>query len=74
MQDGKSQKLHLGPVMPRVIDDSAAKDDSAASDFEEVPMQNSDSSDSDSGGDESDDELDNLDDQVRERVVVDTDQ
>lgn len=57
---------HLGPVVPRV-DHSA--DDSAASDFEEVPLRRSDS-DSDASGTDSDAELDNLNDQVTLSIML----
>lgn len=53
--------------MPRADGGQAAPtrlDDSGASDFEEVPMQASDSASSSDGEGLSDEELDNLDDQV----------
>lgn len=63
---------HLGPVMPRsraAADDAQDESDkdSDASDFEEVPIQTRDSDGSSTSGSEgghSDEELDNLDDQV----------
>ncbi|KAK9808202.1 hypothetical protein WJX73_008345 [Symbiochloris irregularis] len=59
---------HLGPVMPRSDDGPLAStrlDDSGASEFEEVPIQDSDSASSSDGEGLSDEELDNLDDQAK---------
>ena len=58
----QSTQRHLGPVMPRAVADESADEssaDSEASDFEEVPLQPSASS-----SDASDDELDDMGDQV----------
>lgn len=69
----QAQPKHLGPVMPRANGEAATArlDDSGASEFEEVPMQDSDSASSSSEGEGlSDEELDNLDAQVGECLHV----